>query len=98
MSIHSCAGTNWDKCFGFVVAHDGRTAHPESLRGHPVDEEGRRVRHRPASSSGLSPQLSREAKGVIGKWDVPVSGGVHECVKAAIPTSLFALSSSRLIS
>ena len=50
--------------------------------------ESGRVRRRSAISSGLSPQFRCKAKGIIGQWDVPVRGGVHECVQTGNPTRL----------
>jgi hypothetical protein len=57
-------------------------------RQQNIDIEGHGIRCWSASSSGLSPQFRREAKGVIGQRDVSVWGGVHECVKAGDSNSL----------
>lgn len=69
--------------------HYRRTAQAESLRGQQyIDVEGCGVRCWPASSSGLGPQFRRKVKSIIGEWDVPVGGGVHECVQASNPNDL----------
>jgi hypothetical protein len=80
---------NGDRCFLLVVAINGPPSDPKSLGGEQhVDIESHGIRGGPAHLSRLSPQLRRKAKGIVGKWHIPVRGGVHEGVKAGDSNSL----------
>src|SRR5215469_5983629 len=62
--------------------NDGRTVQTESLGCEQnIDIESRGIGCWSAGSPRLSPQLRSEAEGFIGQWNVPVWGGVHECLQ-----------------
>jgi hypothetical protein len=42
----------------------------------------------PVRLARLSPQFGCKTEGVIGQWDVPVWGGIHECVQTGNSNSL----------
>src|SRR3569833_2164927 len=66
-----------------------RSAYPEGLRGQQdIDIECCGIGCWSASPSGLGPQFRCKAKGIIGQWDVPVWGGVYECIQTGNSSGL----------